>query len=104
MNAAPTIQSLGPPPDLHAERIVRAMLEWAHADRARMHENAKGALDLRQMGTPTGQWRAVERFRKAAGDSLLDIHLHRAKRGKFVLVVTDWQIFDPAGVAEKGDR
>jgi hypothetical protein len=93
---APTIQSLGVPPDLHAERIVREMLAWAHDERARLNERAQGVINVDQMGSPTGQWRTCERLRKAAGKSLLDVRLFRAKRGKGMILTTDWSIWDPS--------
>ncbi len=36
MLAAPTILSLGPPPDLHAERIVGEMLRYLHGEKQRL--------------------------------------------------------------------
>jgi hypothetical protein len=38
MLAALTIQSLGPPPDLHAERVVGEVLRYLHSERQRLEE------------------------------------------------------------------
>lgn len=105
---APVIVSVGPPPDLHAERIVTEMLRWLHAEHKLQHERllacARGILDVRTMGTPKGQHRAAARLKKATNDIALDIRLLTAKRGKFILTLVDWSIWDPiAGVlAEDG--
>lgn len=95
-SAAPQIQSIGVPRDIHAERIVGEMLRFLHDRRREMYERATIAVAVNQMGTPKGQTRAVERLTKAMGLALLDIRLKPAKRGKFVLEVVDWGLWDPA--------
>jgi hypothetical protein len=100
LRPAPAIASIGAPPDLHAERVCGAMIQWLRAGRAAAHARAEGTIDLRQMGAPAGQQRVAERFTKALGDVALEIQLHPAKRGKFKLVAVDWSIWDPASDCE----
>lgn len=91
----PTIQSSGPPPDRHAERVVDEMLRYLHQARPRLSVAAEALLDNRRMGTPEGQRRVVARLRKAMGPLALDLRLKPAKRGKYSMLLVDWTIWDP---------
>ena len=92
---APRINSEGPPPDKHAERIVDEMLRYMHLQRTLMHTKyGHSLIDVRTMGAPAGQMKTVEKMRKAIGPLLLDISLLRAKRGKFILMATEWILWD----------
>jgi hypothetical protein len=102
---APMISSVGPPPDLHAERVVTEMLRYLNNEYERLRARGDGIINPHQMGTPKAQERTVARLRKAVGDMVLEIHLDAAKRGKFFLTITDWQVWDPAlSEPVKGDR
>lgn len=95
MTKAPRINSVGPPPDKHAERIVGEMLRYMHLQRTLMHtKHGNSLIDVRTMGAPAGQMKTVEKMRKAIGPLLLDISLLRAKRGKFILMATEWILWD----------
>jgi hypothetical protein len=96
MNVAPTIRSVGPPPERHAERIVDEFLAHLHDRRRRLYATATVVARPEQMGTPKGQLRACERIRKAMGDTLLDIRLKPATRGRFAMQVIDWGVWSPA--------
>jgi hypothetical protein len=91
---APVIQSLGAPPDRHAERIVDEMLTWLHTRQREIWPRAKGSLRTQQMGNPTGQARAVERMRKAMGDLVLELKLNPGKRGRYELYMVNWVVVD----------
>ena len=93
--AAPRIQSVGTPPDRHAERIVDEFLAHLHDRRRCLYANARVVTGPERMGNPKAQFRAAERIRKAMGDTLLDIRLKPARRGKFVMQVVDWGVWDP---------
>jgi hypothetical protein len=95
----PAIQSIGPPPDLHAERVCGEMIRWLHAEHKRLRARGNGLIDVRQMGAPQGQLRVAERLRKALGPLALNVMLILAKRGKFTLGVTEWRVWDPAANA-----
>jgi hypothetical protein len=95
MNEAPRITSVGPPPERHAERIVDEMILWLHGRQQEVKAKAKGSLRTSQMGNPTGQTRAVARMREAMGDMVLALDLHTGKRGRFVLQMIAWTVWDP---------
>ena len=92
----PVIASVGPPPDRHAERVATEMLAHLWASQATLWANAAGSLKSSQMGNPTGQQRAVARFRKASSDLLLDVRLRTGTRGRFDLTIATWLIWNPA--------
>ena len=94
MTQAPQIQSVGPPPQRHAERIVDEMLLWMHGQQAVIWERAKGSLNSKQMGNPVGQERAVARFRKALGKMGLEVRLSPGKRGRYHLTNIAWIVWD----------
>lgn len=96
MNAQPRIQSVGIPPDKHAEPITDQMLAYLHAEYGRLWDNVAGSLAKKQLGNPIAQQRAVARFARAAGALALDIQLQTGKRGKFHLVFVSWLLWDPA--------
>jgi hypothetical protein len=89
---SPAITSIGPPPDLHAERITDEMVVWMRGEYDRLHERTRGVFSPKTMGTIEGQWRAVQQYRQAAGDLAIDVHLEAAKRGRFKLNVMEWTV------------
>ena len=92
----PVIESVGPPPDQHAERIVSEMLRFMHRGRSKLTQKyAKGLINVHTMGGPEGQRRTVNRLRGAIGPLLLEIGLAPAKRGKFTLLISEWSLWDP---------
>lgn len=90
----PMIESVGSPPDRHAERIVDEMLVWLFKRSREVWLNSKGTFNHKQMGNPVGQERAVERLKQAIGDLLLHCHLEPGKRGKFHLTLVQWMIWN----------
>ena len=95
--AAPTIQSIGPPPTAHATRIVGLMLEHLHRDHQAARARLKGILNPRQLGTPVGQMRVFERLKRAAGDTAIDLKIKTGKRGKFLMMLAAWAPATPDG-------
>ena len=98
MNALPQITSIGPPPTLHAQRIVGLMLEHLHQTRRGARDHLAGILKSRQLGTPVGQARVFKRVQLAAGDTAIDLRLETGKRGRFVLIVATWATVGPDGL------
>jgi hypothetical protein len=96
MNDAPRITSIGPPPERHAERIVDEMILWLHGRQQEIWVKAKGSLRTKQLGNPVGQTRAVARMREALGDMVLALDLQTGKRGRFVLQMIAWTVWDSA--------
>ena len=93
---APKIASIGPPPDKHAERIVSEMLRYMHEQRTKMHrKHGHTMIDVRTMGAPKGQIKTVEKMRQKIGPLLLEIGLAPAKRGKFVMITSEWCLWNP---------
>lgn len=96
MTKSPKIASVGPPPDKHAERIVGEMLRFMHVQRTRYHrKHAHGLIDVRTMGGRKGQLKTVDKMRNAIGPLLLEIGLKPATRGRFVLITSEWCLWDP---------
>jgi hypothetical protein len=95
MNTAPKIESLGAPPEKHAERVTREMVAFLHAERPQLEAKAKGMIDPRQMGTHKGLERTADRLIKALGPLALSVYVARATRGRGMLLFADWGTWDP---------
>jgi hypothetical protein len=94
--SAPQIQSIGAPPDIHAERIVRAQMRWLQAQRQPAFDRMLDLVDVDRMGTIIGQHKVCDRILKAGGDALLSLRLKPGSRGRFELQLFDWSVWDPA--------
>ena len=66
------------------------MVEHLHARRLLLEPPLKGLLDPAQLGTPIGQKRVFDRFRRAAGELALELTLQTGKRGRFMLLFASW--------------
>ena len=95
MNVVPQIQSIGPPPELHADRVVAEMLHWIIAQRDRRWEIFWAEWNSGSIGNPKGQSRMVKRMREAGGDLLLHLHLDPGKRARFELPLSEVVGYDP---------
>jgi hypothetical protein len=91
---APVIQSIGPPPERHADRVVAEMLRWlkAEGDRLMVRVDAMLAAEGPPPGSPRAQQRFAMRLAKAADQLLLGIWLKPGKRGKFKLFMSVWGV------------
>lgn len=94
MNASPRIQSVGPPPDRHAERVVDEMLVWMHGKQHDLLRNVLGKLDHRRLGGPHGQMKVANRLIAAGKDYVFNLDLKTGKRGKFRIAFSAWAIWD----------
>jgi hypothetical protein len=91
LDAEPKITSVGPPSSQHATRIVGFMLDHLHSRRMAIQPTLNGIIVPSRMGTPVGQMRVFERLKRAMGGTALDLHITTAKRGRFLLMTTEWQ-------------
>jgi hypothetical protein len=101
----PQIQSLGRPPELHADRVVAEMIHWILAERDRRWEVFWAEWNSGSIGNPLGQSRMVKRMREAGGDLLLHLHLDPGKRARFELTLSEVIGYDPqlnAAIHAKG--
>lgn len=89
----PKIESIGPPPEIHAKRVTELMLAHLQARRNQMLVNVK-PLSSASMGNPVGQHRTVERMRKDLGDGLLDLRVRTGKRNRYHIQLIDWGLWD----------
>jgi hypothetical protein len=93
------IQSVGAPPERHADRVVAEMLHWLVEVRAEMWEGFWKAIETGSFGNPIGQQRAVDRMRKAAGRFLPICHLEPGKRKRFDITMVEIGLWDPSADA-----
>jgi hypothetical protein len=83
-------------PERHADRVVAEMLRFIARKHASVVTDIVIALKGMRAGNPVAQQRMVERIRRAAGPTIIKIHLHPGKRGKYVIEITDWSAYDPS--------
>jgi hypothetical protein len=99
----PTIQSVGPPPEKHAMRIVSEMIEYLHDRQRDLWARAAGSINTKQMGSVVGQERAIARFQKQNEGLILKTWFTPGSRGRYKLRAVMWMIWNPAGDGGHGD-
>jgi hypothetical protein len=89
------IQSVGAPPEKHADRIVSLMLRHLAQQHAKLWETVNDITKSPHTrdGNPRAQ-RKLEARIKALGVNF--VHLEPGKRGRYRLSVNGWTGFDPA--------
>jgi hypothetical protein len=90
MNIAPEIQSIGPAPQLHADRVVAGMMRLVAQRHADLPERLRKIVDGANDGAPAGQRRLTARIKQI--DGVHHAILKPGKRGKYKI-----QIFDVSG-------
>jgi len=96
MKHIPHIDSLGLPPERHAERIVGEMLTHL----AKKQQSRRAAIPIKPVkealwaGNPKAQARLVERLCRDKGPALIDIELTSGKRGHYQIVFHEWSVWD----------
>src|SRR6516165_10034349 len=90
----PVIASVGPPPEMHADRVVAEMLHWLVEIRAEMWKGFWRAVEIGSFGNPVGQQRAVDRMRRAGGRFLMQCHLEPAKRCRYTITIVELTVWD----------
>ena len=88
----PAIQSIGLPPEIHAERIIAAMPVWLIGERRRLDRAMASAVRATKsrLGATVAQVKFAERLRKAGGPAILEVDLKPGKRGNFNLTIVEW--------------
>jgi hypothetical protein len=95
----PQINSVGPPPDLHARRVINEMMQHLSEQAARLRDVLQGAIATSADGSPRAQARLQERLRNAGsvlGRRVVATSLRSGKRGKFELLLHFWSGWDRA--------
>jgi len=88
----PSIQSLGAPPERHADRVVAEMMQHLAQTRAHLWPAICEAIDSSSDGSPKAQRKMAGRIKRAGA---LDIVLAPGKRGRYLLTIYDWTGWDP---------
>ena len=91
------IQSIGPPPERHADRVVGAMLRQLAQTRAHLLPAIYRAFDTSSDGTPRAQRKMEARIKQAGA---LVTKLYPGKRGRYVLKFVDCTGWDQVRDAE----
>jgi hypothetical protein len=94
MNQLPIIQSIGPAPERHADRIVAEMLKWIVANYAAYWPIIRTTLETAD-GNPAAQQRMYRKLKAAVGKFLLASELTPGKRGRYRLAFSCFAGWDP---------
>lgn len=85
------IESVGPPPERHADRVVAEMMRQLARDHSRLWDTiAKVAADSSD-GSPRAQRKMEERIKRAGA---LTTELRPGKRGRYTLLIYDLTGYD----------
>ena len=88
---ASAIQSIGRPPERHADRVVAEMMRQLARDHARLWDTITGITASSSDGTPRAQRKLEERVKRAGA---LTTQLWPGKRGCYTLVAYNLTGFD----------
>jgi hypothetical protein len=89
----PSIQTPGPPPERHADRLVAEMLRHLAVTRAQLTERISDAIIKSSDGSPKAQGKMLERIQRAGASYA---KLSPGKRGRYSLCYFDWTGWDAA--------
>ena len=90
----PIIQSLGLPPEKHADRIVGEMLRVIAAERPIIWPRIHAVLGLMNDGNPKAQQKMLVKFKEAAGPFYFSANLETGTRGRYVLRFTAIEVWN----------
>src|SRR5262249_39495192 len=90
--AMTAIQSVRPPPERHADRVVAGMLRQLAVDHARLWETIAKIAANSSDGTPKAQRKMEERIKRTG---VLTTDLLPGKRGRYTLLIYDLSGYDP---------
>lgn len=88
----PQIRSIGLPPEIHADRVVREMLQYITRVQ---QENWKTICVTGHFGNPKSQTRAFEKLQKRIGQFMISSDLRTGKRGNFRMRFLTLDTFNP---------
>ena len=93
------IQSVGPPPERHADRVIAAMMRELARKHATLWDEIGAVVRTCKggAGSPRAQMRLGERIKRAGAHHA---KVYPGKRGKFEIVIYDFTGFDPSRDAE----
>lgn len=97
MHGTLEIQSVGPPPELHADRMIALMLQQIAAERALILSRIIGVMKASSDGGPSGQRKMVGRLKSVCD---YPIQLTPGKRGAYYLQFIELVGWDPNRNAE----
>jgi hypothetical protein len=95
--ALPKIQSIGPPPVRHSDRIVAEMMQVLAQHSAHLESTLKAILGSFADGNPAAQKRMEARFRAAGnifGQRVVATYLQPGKRGRYTFSLSFFSGWD----------
>jgi hypothetical protein len=100
----PVIQSVGPPPTLHAERVAAAMTRWLIEEQLKRIPVWRSIIKKRNDGNPQAQRKFVKRLSEAGGPIAFNIMLDAGKRGRYQLYIHRWAGWDNGVLLDSLDK
>jgi hypothetical protein len=91
------INSIGPPPERHADRVVAEMMRDLARRHADVHPAIADAFKSSRDGTPKSQRKMADRIKRAGAFHVI---LETGKRGKYSLAIIELVGWDPARDSE----
>jgi hypothetical protein len=95
MLEVPEIQSVGLPPEKHADRVVLEMMKFLAAARQEAWPGIKDVLMRSPDGNPKAQAKMLEKLKAAAGPFMFWAELKPGKRGRYKLYYLDYRPWNP---------
>lgn len=86
----PIIESIGPPPELHAQRVAGEMTRWLIAQGDKRWKSMAGIVKNAKDGNPQAQWKLARRLAEAAGPAVFDVAVAPGKRGRYTMRFSCW--------------
>jgi hypothetical protein len=86
------IQSIGLPPERHADRVVAEMMRDLARKHATLWDTLTEVISSCRGGSPKAQAKLAERIKRAGA---YHTKLYPGKRGKFMIMIHDFTGFDP---------
>jgi hypothetical protein len=86
----PVIESVGPPPELHAQRIAGEMAVWLIKHGEKRWEEMARVVKTCKDGNPISQMRLAHRLAAAAGPAIFDLSVKTGKRGRYTMYFHCW--------------
>lgn len=103
MKHEPKIETVGPPPTRHAERLAAEMTRWLIEEQFRNDDRWGKAIESRNDGNPKAQHKMVERLKAAGGTNLFWASLYPGNRKKYELRLYRWVGWSNGGILYPGD-
>jgi hypothetical protein len=98
MKRLPEIQSIGPPPEKHADRVIAEIMRFIVGVRAREWPDVEAIFTDPHAsdGNPKAQAKLVKKIKAAAGECCLGAQLRPGKRGRYTVTSFFLSGWDPA--------